>query len=174
MDEEKLLKFKKEGTGDILGDIRTLKMTTVQKVMNLLDRIEYEYKYDAGAAYGVLTEREARYRYDLLLESLPSIPGITPEDLEYLTAQIQERINDIPKKELAEINEFLKNDEAVNQMVQDIAIEKGISYDEAKKMLLSDMKERADRYNKMIEDQNKDKSSRTDGEEPNDGGDDRE
>ena len=42
MTEEKFARFQKEGTGDILGDIRSLKMNSIQRVMDLLDRIEYE------------------------------------------------------------------------------------------------------------------------------------
>ncbi len=173
MNEEKFARFQKEGTGDILGDIRALKMNSIQRVMDLLDRIEYEYQYDAGASYGTLTESEVRYRYDLLLNSLGSIPGITESDKSYLTTQIQEKISDIPRTELAQINSFLKNDESVHRVVLEISSEQGISYDEAKKLLLSQMKERADRYNKMIEDENKDKTSH-DGEEPNNGGESRE
>ena len=173
MNEEKFSKFQKEGTGDILGDIRALKMTSIQRVMDLLDRIEYEYKYDAGASYGTLTESEVRYRYDLLLNSLGSIPGITESDKSYLTTQIQEKISDIPRTELAQINSFLKNDESVHKVVLEISTDQVISYDEAKKLLLSQMKERADRYNKMIEDENKDKTGHN-GEEPNDGGESRE
>ena len=173
MTEEKFSRFQKEGTGDILGDIRSLKMNSIQRVMDLLDRIEYEYQYDAGASYGTLTESEVRYRYDLLLGSLDSIPGITELDKSYLTAQIQEKISDIPRVELAQINSFLKNDESVHKVVLEISSEQGISYDEAKKLLLSQMKERADHYNKMIEDENKDKTGHN-GEEPNDGGEARE
>ena len=174
MNEEKFVKFQKEGTGDILGDIRALNMTSIQRVMDLLDRIEYEYKYDAGASYGTLTESEVRYRYDLLLGSLGNIPGITESDKAYLTTQIQEKISDIPRVELAQINSFLKNDESVHKVVLEISNEQGISYDEAKKILLSQMKERADHYNKMIEDENKAKESNEGEKEPKDDGETRE
>ena len=49
MDEEKLLKFKKEGTGDILDDIRTLKMTTVQKENDIIVDVKFE-TFGCGSA----------------------------------------------------------------------------------------------------------------------------
>lgn len=169
MNEETRLRFQKSGTGDILGDIRNLKMTSVQRVMDLLERIDYEYKYDAGAAYGTLTEREVRYRYELLLGTLSGIPDLTEEDIRYLTSQIQGKVRDIPKVELASINEFLKNDAAVHKAVADLAAEKGISYEDAKKEFFSEMKERTDYYNKMIEDDQKEQAVQGGKEEPHDG-----
>lgn len=168
MDENLIEKFQKEGTGDILGDIRSLNMTSRQRVLDLLDRIEYEYKIDAGPSYGTLTEREVRYRYDLLLGSLPNIPGLSEQEKAELEAKIQEKIRDIPRVELSSINDFLKNEKAVHHAVMRIVEEKGISYEDAKKELLSNAKERVDRYNKMIEEQNGGESKPKEGEEPHD------
>ena len=164
MKEEIIAKFMKEGTGDILEDIKGLTMTSVQRVEDLLERIEYEYKYDAGASYGTLTESEVRYRYKLLLDALHNIPGLTQHDIEHLTSLIQDKIRDIPKHELATINAFLNNDERVDEVVNEICVEKGISYSEAKKQLLTTMKEKADRYNKMIEEDKKSQTTQGDGE----------
>ena len=86
MNEKRKEEFQKKGTGDILGDIRGLTMTSVERVEDLLERIEYEYKYDAGAAYGTLTESEVRHRYELLLEAIPNIPGLTHWDIKYLNS----------------------------------------------------------------------------------------
>ena len=165
MDEELIKKFQQKGTGDILGDIRTLKMTSMEKVLDLLDRIEYEYKYDAGPSYGTLTEMEVKYRYDMLLASLPDIPGLSDEERAELEAKIQEKVRDIPRVELASINAFLKNEEAVDFAVNRIAAERGLSYDDAKKEFLSNAKSRVDRYNKMIEEQSQ---TPKDGKKPND------
>ena len=163
MNETTKLRFQKNGTGDILRDIRGLKMTSVQRVEDLLERIEYEYKYNAGAGYGTLTEMEVKYRYDLLLGTLSDIPGLTQENIKHLRSLIQDKISDIPRVELAEINAFLNNDEAVHQVVSDLAVENKVSYDEAKKQFLTEMKKRADRYNKMIEDNNKSNEAPGDG-----------
>ncbi len=169
MDEKLIEKFQQEGTGDILGDIRSLNMTSKQRVLDLLDRIEYEYKIDAGPSYGTLTEREVRYRYDLLLGSLPNIPGLSEQERVELEAKIQEKIRDIPRVELASINDFLKDEKAVHHAVMRIVEERECSYDDAKKELLSNAKERVDRYNKMIEEQNGGETKLKDGEEPHDG-----
>ena len=150
MNEETILRFQKSGTGDILGDIRNLRMTSVEKVMDLLDRIDYEYRYDAGASYGTLTDKEAEYRYELLLVSLSSIPGLTGKDVGNLRTQIQEKIKEIPEIELATINEFLKDDAAINKVVTELAAERGIPYDEAKKEYILEMKARVDYYNRKI------------------------
>lgn len=168
MNEELIERFQKNGTGDILEDIRSLSMTSTQRVLDLLDRIEYEYKYDAGPSYGTLTEREVKYRYDLLLASLPNIPGLSAEERTALEEKIQEKVRDIPRVELASINNFLKNEEAVHEAVSRIAEERGISYEEAKKEFLESARERVDRYNKMIEEQNGGGSKPKDGEEPHD------
>ena len=154
MEEELVKKFQEKGTGDILGDIKMLRMTTEERVLDLLNRIEYEYKYDAGPSYGTLTESEVKYRYDALLGSLSNIPGLSDEERVRLETKIQEKIRDIPRVELAGINAFLKNDEAVDFAVKEIAEDRGISYDEAKKEFLTSAKERVDRYNKIIEEQN--------------------
>lgn len=169
MDENLIEKFQKEGTGDILGDIRSLNMTSMQRVLDLLDRIEYEYKIDAGPSYGTLTEREVKYRYDLLLSSLPNIPGLSEQERTELEAKIQEKVRDIPRVELTSINNFLKNEDAVHEAVSRLAEERGISYEDAKKEFLTNAKERVERYNKMIEEQNNAGDKPKDGEEPHDG-----
>lgn len=169
MDEKLIERFQEEGTGDILGDIRSLSMTSMQRVLDLLDRIEYEYKIDAGPSYGTLTEREVKYRYDLLLSSLPNIPGLSEQERTELEAKIQEKVRDIPRVELASINNFLKNEDAVHEAVSRIAEEKGISYEDAKKEFLTNAKERVEHYNKMIEEQNNAGDKPKDGEEPHDG-----
>ena len=169
MKEETKLRFEEKGTGDILRDIKGLKMTSVQRVEDLLERIEYEYKYNAGAAYGTLSESEVRHRYKLLLDAIPNIPGLTHWDIKYLNSLVQEKIKDIPRHELAQINAFLNNEKAVDQVVNQICAEQGVSYSEAKKQFLTEMKERADKYNKMIEDDKKTPVTPGDSE-PGDGG----
>lgn len=154
MDKERIEELRKRGTGDILADIEKLKMTPEERIKDLLERIEYEYKYDAGY-YGTLDEDEAAYRYNLLLDALPNMPGVTAQNIQYLTSLIQEKIIDISRFELARINAILNNKESLHQRIINWARVDEISYDEAKRNLLSNLKEKADKHSKILEENKK-------------------
>ena len=74
-------------------------LTKKQQVQAEIARIHFEHRYDAGAMFGTLTDREAKVTYEKLALRIPQIPGLTDQEKEELLQEVQERIQNIPQVE---------------------------------------------------------------------------
>lgn len=89
-----------------------LKYTKKEQVLKVIDRIHFEHRYDAGAMMGTLSAQEAERKYTQILNELNTIPGLTDEERDELSGQIETRIKNIPQVEAekeAEDQEYKKN-----------------------------------------------------------------
>ena len=89
--------------------------TKYEQVVAAIEHIHYEHTVDAGAMWGTLTAQEAKGEYTSLLNMLPNIPDLTPEERAQLTDMINKKIAEIPvverqQQEQAEQYEVLKHD----------------------------------------------------------------
>lgn len=95
-------------------NIDHLLKTKYEQVLAAIEHVHYEHTVDAGAMWGTLTAREAKSEYTKLLNALPNIPDLTPEEREKLAAMINKKIAEIPlverqMEENAEQYEILKH-----------------------------------------------------------------
>ena len=80
-------------------NIDHLLKTKYEQVVAAIEHVHYEHTVDAGAMWGTLTAREAKSEYTKLLNALPNIPDLTPEERETLRGMIQAKIDGIPQIE---------------------------------------------------------------------------
>ena len=89
--------------------------TKFEQVVAAIEHVHYEHTVDAGAMWGTLTAQEAKSEYTKLLNMLPNIPDLTPEEKTQLAEMINKKIAEIPAverqmQENAEQYEVLKHD----------------------------------------------------------------
>lgn len=70
-----------------------------QEVLNAIEKINFSHRYDVDAMFGALTAEEAEEYYRDLLSKLKTMPGLIPEDIDELAAEIEIRIQNIPQVE---------------------------------------------------------------------------
>lgn len=69
-----------------------------------IERVNYQHRYDAGAMFGTLTEKEALRDYNIILSVLEQ-SELTPEVKETLKAMIDAKISQIPEVEAEKTSE---------------------------------------------------------------------
>lgn len=86
--------------------IDELMKTKYQLVLEAIEHVHHEHRYDAGAMMGTLTDQEAERDYRQILRALPDIPGLSEEERENLKAAIETRIAGIPQVEAEKSAEY--------------------------------------------------------------------
>lgn len=86
-------------------------VTNEEDFRKAVEQVHYEHRYDAGAMFGTLTAYEAEKDYNILLELLNDILGLTEEFKTEMRALIQQKIDAIPEVEKEKKEEQKKYEE---------------------------------------------------------------
>ena len=75
-------------------ELNKLMVPKIEEVRKVIKAINYQYT-TSGTYAGRLTDEQALKDYNELLEALPSIPGLSEEDIKVLTTEIEKKIDRI-------------------------------------------------------------------------------
>lgn len=81
-------------------------VTNEEDFRKAVEQVHYEHRYDAGAMFGTLTAYEAEKDYNILLELLNDILGLTEEFKTEMRALIRQKIDAIPEVEKEKLEEL--------------------------------------------------------------------
>ena len=104
-------------------DLKKLMVPKIEEVRKAIKAINYQHT-TSGTYAGRLTDGEALKDYNELLEALPSIPGLSEEDIKVLTAEIEKRIDRVKNPVDERYNlDTITNEESFRKAIETISYE---------------------------------------------------